>query len=126
MKEQVCKYQRTLYEVDRKVHVSSCGNYKCIHHCGPVSRIICDDCSLREPPDLEDQRELETLDGTYNYEEIEARTPEERQAILETYCFKCKHLDTEAKVCQVCGCTLQAPIDEYAKYANFHCPLELW
>lgn len=124
MKEAVCKHQHTLYDTVSETHVSTCCNYKCIHHCAPVSHIICDDCPLREQPEKEIQQ---TLDGDiYSISERETRTPEERRKILETYCFKCKFFDTEGKTCHSCGCMSHAPVDEYAKFVDFHCPLELW
>jgi hypothetical protein len=126
MKERVCRFQRTVFDIGAKVHISSCGNYKCIHHCSPVSHMICDDCPLREPPDEEDEQWRQTLGDVYDISEIETRTPEERQEILETYCLKCKFLDQESKTCNACGCTSHAPVDEYAKFVDFHCPLELW
>jgi len=127
MKERVCKHQRTIFEIDRKVHISSCGNYKCLHHCAPVSHMICDDCPLREHPDSKDRQYMETLqEDVYAREELPTRTPEERQQILDTYCLKCTHFDKEGKICLVCPCTVASPVDEYAKYQDFHCPLELW
>lgn len=124
MKDTVCKYQHTLYDTISKTHVSSCGNYRCIHHCALVSHLICDDCPLRESPEKEVQQTLG--DDIYSIGELEVRTPEERQEILETYCFKCKFFDREGKTCRSCGCVSNAPVDEYAKFADFHCPLELW
>jgi len=94
--------------------------------CAPVSHAICDDCPLRESPDVEDQQQVETLQDIYDWDELPSRPLEERQKILETYCFKCKHFEQEGKLCNVCSCTAAAPVDEYAKYQSFHCPLELW
>lgn len=126
MKERVCRFQRTVFDVGSNVHISSCGNYKCIHHCSPVSHMVCDDCPLRESPDEEDDQWRQTLGDVYDINELETRTPEERQEILETYCLKCKFFDKNGKTCTACGCTGHAPVDEYAKFADFHCPLELW
>jgi len=126
MKEQVCKYQRTIFETIRKIHFSTCGNHLCVHHCAPVSRMICDNCSLQEVPDTNDCQLQETLGDIYDVTELDTRTPPERQEILEHYCFKCKFLDPESKLCFAHGCPSHVPIDEYVKYSDFQCPLGLW
>lgn len=126
MRERVCKHQRTIFETQMRVHISSCGNYRCIYHCEPVSKAVCLECQLRAEPDEEDEHFLATMGDVYDREELEKRTAEERAEILETYCHRCKFYDAESKFCISCGCSSFTPIDEYIKYKAFNCPLELW
>lgn len=93
----------------------------------PISRLTCESCPLRIEPDEEDRQLTESLaDDIYGMEEHDQRSSDEVQAILETYCFKCKHFSDKSKVCTECACQSHAPVDEYAKYKHLHCPLELW
>ncbi|MHC4807082.1 MAG: hypothetical protein ACYTBX_12605 [Planctomycetota bacterium] len=126
MKERVCKHQRTIFETRMRVHISSCGNYRCIYNCEPVSKAICMACQLRAEPDAEDDHFLVTMGDVYDRAELEQRSEEEQALILDTYCHRCKHYDKGSTFCTACGCSSFTPIDEYVKYVAFTCPLELW
>lgn len=127
MKKRLCKFQHTLFDVERKLHISSCTNHRCLHHCMAVSESICNDCPLKTPLEREDWQEVETLEeDVFSIPEEPQRTRQEVEHILDTYCLKCKHYNKESKVCQACGCMSPAPLDEGAKFKHIHCPLELW
>ncbi len=106
--------------------VSACRNAGCTRQHSNVSKLICDACQFREEPDEGDRQVSRSLSEIFNIPELESRPLAERTRILETHCFKCEHYDPGAGVCVACDCGVHVPVDEYAKYADFHCSLEKW
>ncbi len=126
MSELICKHQDRMFDTASGIIVSSCRCNKNPRLHGGVSKLICDACEFREEPDVGDQQISRSLSEIFNIPELENRPLAERTRILETHCFKCEHCDPESRVCVACNCGVQVPVDEYAKYTDFHCALEKW
>jgi len=124
---QFCKFQDVMFDTASGIMVSSCRNPQSLRLHDIASELICMTCGLREEPSAQDQRNMASLVADMpDADKLETRPPAECARILETYCLKCQHCDSVSKVCNGCDCSIKVPVDDYAKYTAFSCPLELW
>lgn len=126
MSSLICKHQEMMVDNNSGVSVSACRNIKATRCHSIVSEMICKECRLREELDREAQHLHAHMQEMRGGNILEQRTLAAQLRILETYCFKCKHCHSEDKICHGCHCGVRIPVDDYVKYANHHCPLELW
>jgi hypothetical protein len=122
----ICKHQEMMVDNNTGISVSACRNPKATRTHEMVSELICKDCRLCEEPSVEVQHLHAEMHELRGGNLLKIRPLAERNRILETYCLKCKHCDSVSKICGGCDCSIKPPVDDYVKYEDLHCPLELW
>lgn len=127
MSIQFCEFQDTMFDTVRGITVSACRHPQSPMLHDGVSELICMACKLRKEPSAKSQQARAALVASIpEMNKLKTRPLAERTRILETFCLKCRHCDSVSKVCNGCDCSTKTLVDDYAKYATFHCPLELW
>ncbi len=124
MRERICKWQDTILDTATNTHVSRCVCLACEYGFDVIIKARCMKCKHR-PPIIGDNQVALSIMADIDVE-VDERSDEEINSIIETHCKKCDQYTEDTDVCKMATCSCHSAVKEAARNLHTHCPDKVW
>ena len=124
MRGRICEWQEIMLDTTTNVHISRCLCTACEYGFDSVIEARCKKCKHRIPIVGEDRMAL-SMEADIDVD-VDERSDEEINSIIERYCRKCPQYTTDTDVCKSATCGCHSVVREASRSLRAHCPDGAW